>query len=376
MAKPISKEEFIKRAKAVHGDKYDYSVTVYVNMQHKVDIICPEHGLFSQLPQPHLRGQGCPICGQRKQKQTIIAKYGADNPMKAKSVQSKARQTCIEKYGHAWAMSSDEVKAKVESTNREKYGVNRPIQNVDVHAKLINTVEERYGVNNVMAVPEFKQKHDDACRSHLGVPEPLSSSVVREKIVSTNIEQYGGPAPMSSKDIQQKVSDTCLRKYGFSHYFQSPEIIAKSFESKKTNNSFGKSKIEDIIYNSLCEFFSVDDVVRQYKSEEYPFACDFYIKSRDLYIELNALWTHGDHWFADDVEDRNVIVQWTDKNTKYYKNAIDVWTVKDVEKRRVAIDNSLNYIVFWNNDLSDFYLWLDLGCPDGNDAVNMYSWLK
>ena len=53
---------FIEEAKAVHGDKYDYSKVEYANNESKVCIICPEHGEFWQIPSAHLRGQGCPDC--------------------------------------------------------------------------------------------------------------------------------------------------------------------------------------------------------------------------------------------------------------------------------------------------------------------------
>ena len=62
MAK-LTTEEFIKRARAVHGDKYDYSRVEYVNNRAKVIIVCPKHGEFPQSPQKHLSGQGCPNCG-------------------------------------------------------------------------------------------------------------------------------------------------------------------------------------------------------------------------------------------------------------------------------------------------------------------------
>ena len=61
-----SKEEFIKKARKVHGDKYDYSKVEYVNARAKVCIICPEHGEFWQIPCSHLSGSGCPTCGFEK----------------------------------------------------------------------------------------------------------------------------------------------------------------------------------------------------------------------------------------------------------------------------------------------------------------------
>lgn len=55
-------DEFIRRAKEIHGDKYDYSKTTYINGTTKVCITCPEHGEFWQLPNNHLNGSGCPKC--------------------------------------------------------------------------------------------------------------------------------------------------------------------------------------------------------------------------------------------------------------------------------------------------------------------------
>lgn len=65
MAK-LTTEEFIKKAREVHGDRYDYSKVVSVSSKEKITIICPEHGEFLQSPQKHLSGQGCPNCGLRK----------------------------------------------------------------------------------------------------------------------------------------------------------------------------------------------------------------------------------------------------------------------------------------------------------------------
>ena len=59
-------EQFIKEARNIHGDKFDYSKVVYDGLDVKVCIVCPEHGEFWQKPGIHLRGYGCPICGGSK----------------------------------------------------------------------------------------------------------------------------------------------------------------------------------------------------------------------------------------------------------------------------------------------------------------------
>jgi hypothetical protein len=62
MSRKKTLNEFIDKAKEVHGNKYDYSKVNYINSQEKVCIVCHEHGEFWQLPFKHLKGQGCPKC--------------------------------------------------------------------------------------------------------------------------------------------------------------------------------------------------------------------------------------------------------------------------------------------------------------------------
>ena len=72
MSKKLTTEEFIKKAKSVHGNKYDYSKVEYANSKTKVSIICPEHGEFWQTPTSHLNGCDCPMCANIKRGETFI----------------------------------------------------------------------------------------------------------------------------------------------------------------------------------------------------------------------------------------------------------------------------------------------------------------
>lgn len=55
---------FVKKATKVHGNKYEYSKSVYINSKTKVEIICKKHGSFMQLPTTHLSGANCPKCNK------------------------------------------------------------------------------------------------------------------------------------------------------------------------------------------------------------------------------------------------------------------------------------------------------------------------
>jgi formate dehydrogenase assembly factor FdhD len=57
-------EQFIKEAINVHGNKYDYSKTIYKGCYENIDIICKTHGIFTKRTDKHLIGQGCQKCGK------------------------------------------------------------------------------------------------------------------------------------------------------------------------------------------------------------------------------------------------------------------------------------------------------------------------
>ena len=93
MTKTCTTEEFIKKARKVHGDKYDYSKVNYVRSTIKVEIICPKHGSFWQTPSAHLSGQGCRKCGNES--------IGQKLRMTTEEFIEKARKTHGDKYDYS-----------------------------------------------------------------------------------------------------------------------------------------------------------------------------------------------------------------------------------------------------------------------------------
>ena len=66
--KKLTFEDFIIKATKIHGEKYNYSKSIYVNNRVKMNIICPIHGNFLQKPNSHLNGDGCKNCGSFSRK--------------------------------------------------------------------------------------------------------------------------------------------------------------------------------------------------------------------------------------------------------------------------------------------------------------------
>ena len=68
LKKTNTQDEYITKAKYVHGFKYDYSSIEYLGNDKNITITCLEHGEFSQLASSHLQGVGCPKCGLKYDK--------------------------------------------------------------------------------------------------------------------------------------------------------------------------------------------------------------------------------------------------------------------------------------------------------------------
>jgi hypothetical protein len=63
--KKITFNCFIKKSNEIHNNKYEYSITKYIDTKTNIDIICPIHGIFNQRPQHHLVGHGCNKCARK-----------------------------------------------------------------------------------------------------------------------------------------------------------------------------------------------------------------------------------------------------------------------------------------------------------------------
>ena len=106
---------------------------------------------------------------------------------------------------------------------------------------------------------------------------------------------------------------------------QKKEIKYKEHLSKIKNGTYKKhiTKEELAVKNTLEIYFSSDDITYQYFDvDRYPFECDFYVTSLDLFIEVNAHWTHGGrNYMSEDIKCQQQVANWEEKakESKFYK---------------------------------------------------------
>ena len=350
----------------------------------------------------------------------------------SKDARQKASDTCKERYGaKTWAESdagrevlremcaSDEVRQEMSEraksdiarqhymeTSNAHFGTNHWAQSEEGRKRLhemFSTDEERLARSRRMLSDEVRKKIEATSMERYGVPYYwqseegrerlkvlLSSEEVVEKTKRTNLERYGnetwqgsdvGRETLASDRVRAKVEATNQERYGtktwsnsaegkkaMSELIASDEVQNRIIDTKRKNGTINDSQPERDAYQLLVEKFGEDDVIAQYRSERYPYKCDFYIKSLDVFIELNAYWMHGGHWFdADNADDLEKLQAWLSNDKPSYDRAVYVWTDNDLVKRDTAKKNNLNYIVFWDCDLQDLKMWISEDCPVNSD---------
>ena len=316
-----------------------------------------------------------------KSKKTRLEKYGDSNFNNRK----KAKETCIKKYGVENPFQSNLVKDLIKKTNLKKYGFESHNQNESVKNKVKESILKKFGTEFYTQSDDYKSKKSEiikkkkqTCIERYRVDNYTKSDFYLEKIPEfqdlakqTCIDLYGTPYYQQSEaylktisDVKQKMIDTNKKKFGAEYYQQSetyrntlPEILEKNYNTKKQNHTFNTSKPELKLLKILQNKFGVSDVEYQYRSPKYPYNCDFYIKSLDLYIELQGSWTHGKAPFdPDSKEHRQKLNDWQEKakTSEFYKNAVKIWTINDPLKRKIALENNLNYMeVFDSKNFSE-----------------------
>ena len=376
-------------------------------------------GLKSEKTREHMSNVNSSESVLAKMRETCRQRYGTDYAGQNKDVHDKQmvslEQTLVAKHGSIEAfkehqselLRSGEANAKIRKSLAEKKDELSKIRSSEEWKQKYNdTIIERFG-----SIDEFSDhrvrkacagydsyddfKKDVDAKKKKTILEKHSSleeynAMCREKQMETILAKYGsieafeahrketiiakygsleaymahrkeiliakyGSVKEYNKRIREKQKDTIISKYGSIEAYNKAITDAIS-ATKRKNNTFATSSTEEYISQKL--FDAGIEYMRQYKCERYPFHCDFYLVDYDLFIEIQAIWTHGRKPFnPDDPECQKTLKEWQDKakTSQFYINAIEVWTDKDVKKREAAKASNINYLEIFSNDPDEVY---------------------
>lgn len=285
---------------------------------------------------------------------TNLEKYGTKFPTQITEIRQKGMMTSLKKHGFKTNFCTKEGQENAKKGIKRKYNVNNIFQSEKIKEKIKINNKINYGVEYNSQREDVKIKRNNTIKERFNGKHIFQDTYIKNKIKNTNLKKYGVENYSQTNEYKKRVKQTNLKKYGVENPSQCLEIQNKKYKTMIKNHTFGKSKEEDIIYQMLCEKF--DKVERQYKSKLYPFPCDFYVHSLDLYIEYQGFWTHNFEPYIGTDNQKKVIKLWESKNNDYYNDAIKTWSIRDPLKRATAKKNNLKWLEFFNlNQFKEWY---------------------
>ena len=248
----LTQEEFLERAISVHGDKHDYSKTVYTRHCDKITVICKIHGEFSVTANNHLKGVGCKKCSHEKL--SIDKSFDIETLKKLKSDDNTAILSLSGKH-HMIIDCKIHGKAKIS----------------------------KYGYGNKIICPKcsIRSRHENQKLDFDEFYNRYTKKYPDIKILfdRDSFRNMNEPMKVLYNGVESELTPNQLLHGGMLYY---PGYAAS------------KSKIELKLADRYPEFKSGD------RSAIKPYELDLYSEKYNLAIEVN-----GVYWHSDKFKDRN-----------------------------------------------------------------------
>jgi len=314
----MNTNSFIKRAKEVHGDKYDYSKVKYINSRTKVCIICPEHGEFWQKPYSHLKGFGCSRCGGtgkvsldefiKRAKEVHGDKYDYSK-VEYKGMHTKVCIICPE-HGEFWQKPSNHISLKqgCPMCNNRSYNTKSFIKRArEVHGDKYDYSKVEY-INAHTKVciicsehGEFWQRPNDHLNG-CGCPNcgrenvwNTRGRITTEEFIKRAREVHGDKYDYSKVEYINKRTPVCIicnktfKKTNKIHgeFWQTPNSHLNGNGCPKCRNSRLEEKIYTLLYSNKIKFQK--EKTFEWLRNKQNLYLDFYLEDYNLAIECQGI---------------------------------------------------------------------------------------
>lgn len=303
MGKKLTQEEFIEKAKKVHGDKYDYSKVEYVNRRTKIKIICSKHGDFEQRPFSHLSGCGCKKCSDENKKYTqeefiIIANQVHNNIYDYSLVKYVDCDTDIIIICKEHDKFEQEPSEHLSGRGCPKcIGRNKTTESVIRNFKLVHGDEYNYSL--VEYHNDNKEKLKIICKEH-GIFEHNYNQHLNHGCPKC----YGG-TKITLEDFIIKANKKYNNKYSYTEYIDSSTKIPircpiHGIFFKKPDNHLSGQECKLCTYNvskgeRFIEKYLENKDIEYIKDKKFdgciykaPLRFDFYLPKYNLCIEFDG----------------------------------------------------------------------------------------
>jgi len=296
MPKKLTTNEFIEKAKLVHGDKYDYSKVEYKTYHEKVTIICPTHGEFEQRCSDHLSGKGCKDC----RKDYLSVKFSSNVSI---------------------------FKNRANRIHKSFYNYDKVVyKNANIKVKIICPTHGEFEQTpashlNGNGCPKCAIKYKSNKRK-------LTTKEFIEKSIKIHGNKYDYSKVEYGKNNHIKVTIICPTHGEFE---QMPYSHLSGQGCPKCVHQISKPEME--IYNYIKSIYD-GPIIQSDRSIIPPKELDIYLPELKIAFEIN-----GEYWHNSEQKPKNYHVDKTDECKKLGIQLYHIWTRTDFDiwKSKISI---------------------------------------
>ena len=287
----LTTEEYINKAKQLHGDIYEYSITHYIGSHKKLKILCPIHGEFEIIAKDHLNGQGCGKCRSTK------------------IWNSRGRITTnefIEKYYNKFPQNQNKL-----FFNESQYINNR----TKITVKCIHHGNFEITPNNLML-----GRGCSLCSNHYH----YNTNQIIQKFINIHKGKYD----YSKVNYVNNKTKVCIICPEHGEFYQTPSAHLQGQGCPKCK----LSHLENKIYNILKEYNIIFEYESNIKNILKRQTVDFYLPEYNMAIECQG----GQHFYG----------AFNKNNTQEANKIHQKVLFRDISKYKILINNNIKILYF------------------------------
>jgi len=347
----LTTEQFIEKARQIHGDKYDYSKVEYVNNRTKVCIICSEHGEFWQEPHNHLKGRGCIKCGinkasnnRKKTKEIFIEKAKKTHGnkydySKVKYVNAKTKVCIIcPEHGEFWQTPDKHLSGcgcqscgGVKRLTKEDF-INKAIK---IHGNIYDYSKVNYtNINTKVCIicsehGEFWQKPYNHLYCKCGCTKCSGQYMDREYFIECANKTHNNKYNYSKVEYVNNKTKVCIICPEHGEFWQTPHNHLKGKGCPICSESKLEKKVRNFLIENKIKFET--EKTFEWLKNEGQLRLDFYLPDYNIAIECQG----EQHFKPIDFAGKGI--EWAKKILKENKK-------RDLIKRKLCKEHNIKII--------------------------------
>ena len=272
-------------------------------------------------------------CSAIASKNTLLKKYGVDNPAKSKTIQEKIKKTNIQKYGVDNPNKTTQIKLKKKEVFLKKYGVDCALKSPAVRQKIVSTNLKKYGTTSTLIAADTQDKIKKTLVERYGVAHPKQVHLKPETIEKYNNRDW----MINQHHIQKKSCEQISKELNVG-----PTLILNKMKILNIELlHFTASSLEREIVDFIHSKNPMIEIKTNVKSIIPPLELDIFVPEKNLAIEVCGLYWHSE------VTGKRPVNYHLNKMKKCLEKNIRLITVFSDEwlNKKEIVKNRLSYVL-------------------------------